>query len=145
MAGIAMLIGGAVVNGLAFTGSGYLFKMLDKNGYETEMKRHNLAQEKLQNASIQWEEQRKATIDFVNLQLKKEHEATFDFNNVDSALIMYNHVYPHNKVEISNPPKLTDYYVPSEERKNYEYLWIISGMIGIGFLTKILLNGKKKD
>ena len=31
----------------AFAGSGYLFKMLDKNCYEAEMKRHNKALEEL--------------------------------------------------------------------------------------------------
>ena len=31
---------------ISFAGAGYLFKMIDKNGYEKEMKRHNLALEK---------------------------------------------------------------------------------------------------
>jgi hypothetical protein len=43
MAGLAMMVGGAFVNAVAFTGSGYLFKALDKHGYEKEIKRHNLA------------------------------------------------------------------------------------------------------
>jgi hypothetical protein len=71
MAGIAMMVGGALVNAFAFTGSGYLFKALDKTGYEAEIKRHNLAQEHLSAASIEWEEHRKKVNDFVNLQLKK--------------------------------------------------------------------------
>jgi hypothetical protein len=62
------MIGGAIVNSITFTGSSYLFKMLDKNGYQAEMKRHNLATEILQKANAEWEEHRK---DFVNLQLKK--------------------------------------------------------------------------
>ena len=36
-----------VFNAFAFAGAGFLFKYLDKNGYEDEMKRHNLAMEKL--------------------------------------------------------------------------------------------------
>jgi hypothetical protein len=81
MTGIAMMVGGALVNAVAFTGSDYLFKALYKNGHEAEMKRHNLAQEKLQEETAEWEEQRKQTIDFVNLQLKKEHEAAIDFGS----------------------------------------------------------------
>ena len=67
-----MMIGGAIVNGLAFSGSGYLFKAIDRNGYEAEMKRHNLAQEKLQKATAEWGEHRKKIIDYANLHLKKE-------------------------------------------------------------------------
>ena len=129
------MIGGAVINGLAFTGSGYLFKMFDKNGYEAEMKRHNLAQEKLQKENSKWEEHRKQTIDFVNLQLKKEHDANIDFNNTDNALMLYNELNPTNKVEIRKKPQLSDFYTPSSEMMNYEYLWIIGGLIATGFVV----------
>ena len=40
---IAMMIGGAIVNGLAFTGSSYLFHALDKPNADKERKRHDLA------------------------------------------------------------------------------------------------------
>lgn len=127
-----MMLGSALVNGLAFTGSGYLFKSLDKNGYEAEMKRHNLAQEKLQKASTEWEEHRKNAIDFVNLKLKRENQAAFDFRNADAALAVYNNLNPHNGITIPRQPQLSDYYQPSDEMKNYEYLWIILGLSGLG-------------
>ena len=130
------MIGGAIVNGLAFSGSGYLFKAFDKNGYAEEMKRHNLAQEQLQKASVEWEEHRKQTIDFVNLQLKKEHDAAVDLNNVDNALLLYNELHPTHKVELRKKPELSDFYTPSGEMKNYEYLWIIGGLIVSGFAVK---------
>ena len=47
---MASVIGGmlqTVFAGLAFADSGYLFKMLDKNGYEDKIKRHNKALEEL--------------------------------------------------------------------------------------------------
>ena len=43
---MASIIGGMLQTafaGLAFAGSGFLFKMFDKNGHEAEMKRHNKA------------------------------------------------------------------------------------------------------
>ena len=144
MAGIGMMIGGALVNAFAFTGSGYLFKVFDKNGYEAEMKRHNLAQEKLQKASIEWEEHRKQIIDFVNLELKREHESAVDFHNVDNALILYNELKPTNKLALRNKPKLSDYYTPSGEMRNYEYLWIIGGIIATGFIVKAIYQLPKK-
>ena len=54
MASVVMLIGGALVNALAFTGSGYLFHRLSKESMDAKRKRHNLAIEKLQAAQIEW-------------------------------------------------------------------------------------------
>ena len=48
MASVAMLIRGALVNALAFTGSSYLFHRLSADIIDAERKRHDLAIEKLQ-------------------------------------------------------------------------------------------------
>ena len=52
MAAIGMMVGGAVVNALAFTGGNCLFSLLgDKSAEaEKERKRHDLANEELQRA-----------------------------------------------------------------------------------------------
>ena len=54
MASVAMLIGGALANALAFTGSSYLFHRLSANSIDTQRKRHDLAIEQLQKAEIEW-------------------------------------------------------------------------------------------
>ena len=54
MASVAMLIGGALANALAFTGSSYLFHRLSVNSIDAERARHDLAIEQLQRAQIQW-------------------------------------------------------------------------------------------
>ena len=41
MASVAMLIGGALANALAFTGSSYLFHRLSKDSIDAERKRHD--------------------------------------------------------------------------------------------------------
>ncbi len=44
----ALAAGGqSIFAALSFAGAGYLFKMFDKNGYEKEIKRHNLVTEVL--------------------------------------------------------------------------------------------------
>ena len=58
MASIAMLIGGALANALAFTGSSYLFHRLSADNIDAERKRHDLAIEKLQKAQIEWTHKR---------------------------------------------------------------------------------------
>ena len=49
-----MLIGGALANALAFTGSSYLFHRLSADNIDAERKRHNAAIEALQKAHVEW-------------------------------------------------------------------------------------------
>ena len=48
-----MLIGGALANALAFTGSSYLFHRLSRESIDPERKRHDVVIEKLQAAQIE--------------------------------------------------------------------------------------------
>ena len=61
-----MLIGGALANALAFTGSSYLFSRLSKDSIDKERKTHDLAIEQLQNAQIEWAQLRQQRIDFIH-------------------------------------------------------------------------------
>ena len=54
MASIVMLIGGALVNALAFTGSSYLCHRLSADNIDAERKRHDAAIEALQKAQVDW-------------------------------------------------------------------------------------------
>ena len=49
-----MLIGGALTNALAFTGSSYLFHRLSVDNIDAERIRHDAAIEKLQKGQIEW-------------------------------------------------------------------------------------------
>ena len=51
MSSIAMLIGDALANALAFTGSIYLFHRLSADNIDAERKRHDAAIEALQKSS----------------------------------------------------------------------------------------------
>ena len=65
MASIAMLIGGALANALAFTGSSYLFHRLSADNIDAERKRHDAAIEALQKAQVEWAHKRQERIDFI--------------------------------------------------------------------------------
>ena len=54
---MASTIGGSLFAAVAFLGAGYLFHLLDKGGYSSEMKRHNLAIENLTKARESWYEE----------------------------------------------------------------------------------------
>ena len=73
---VAMMIGGAVVNALAFTGGNFLFSKLGKNqDAEKERERHDKAVEKLEAAQAAWSQKRMQRLDFINEQIQKEHHA----------------------------------------------------------------------
>ena len=54
MASIGFLIGGALINALAFSGSNFLFSSLSKESIKKEQKRHDKAIEDMQRAQIEW-------------------------------------------------------------------------------------------
>ena len=75
MESVAMLIGGALANALAFTGSSYLFHRISADNIDTERKRHDAAIEALQAAQIKWAHDRQQRLDFINNQLRLERIA----------------------------------------------------------------------
>jgi hypothetical protein len=88
---VAMMIGGAAVNALAFSGSNYLFSHMGCNSGE-ERKRHDKAMEQLEAATTAWNEKRTERLDFINEQLKMEHHTTDEFDDVDTAIKNYYYI-----------------------------------------------------
>ena len=75
MASDEFLIGGALINSLAFSGSNFLFSSLSKESIDKEQKRHDKAIEDLQRAQIEWAKKRQEQLDYINNQEIKEHKA----------------------------------------------------------------------
>ena len=90
-----MLIGDAIANALAFTGSSYLFNRLSKDSIDTERKRHDLAIEWLQKAQIEWAHKRQQRIDFINKQLRLERKVETKFTELNDAMREYHEVFGH--------------------------------------------------
>ena len=92
MASIAMLIGGALANALAFTGSSYLFHRLSTDNIDAERKRHNAA---IQKAQIEWSHKHQQRINFINNQLRLERKAETKFTKLSDAMREYHEVFGH--------------------------------------------------
>ena len=58
MASVAMLVGGTLVNALAFSESNYLFTIFGGSGVDEERKHHDKAVEQLQAAQASWSRKR---------------------------------------------------------------------------------------
>ena len=132
MASIGFLIGGALVNALAFTGSNYLFSSLSKESIDKEQKRHDKAIEDLQRAQIEWAKKRQERLDYINSEIAKEHKAEKRFTDLNSAMQQYFIVTGRRLEPLSPKPVLSDFYVTSEDHHSRELAFITISMIGIG-------------
>ena len=150
MASVAMLVGGALVNALAFSGSNYLFSMLRHPGVDEERKRHDTAVEQLQAAQAQWSRKRTERLDWINAELRRQGHAVQTFRDVDAAIREYNRIFPPHKSadlpflrNIGPEPKLSDFYVPSDGQKNREITFIVLGMAATGLVAYNLASNPK--
>ena len=125
MGSVGFLIGGALINALAFSGSNFLFSSLSKESIDRERKRHDKATEDLQRAQIEWAKERKERLDYINNQIVKEHKAEKRFTNPSSAMQQYFLVTGRQLEPLPLKPVLSDFYVPSEDHHNRELAFII--------------------
>ena len=95
MVWLAMLIGGAFANTLAFTGSCFLFLRLSANSIDAERKRHNVVIEQPQKAQIEWVHKRQQRINFINKQIRLERKAETKFTELNDAMREYHEVFGH--------------------------------------------------
>ena len=132
MASIGFLIGGALVNALAFTGSNYLFSSLSKESIDKERKRHDKAIEDLQRAQIEWAKNRQEWLDYINDQIMKQHKDEKRFADLNSVMQRYFIVTGRRSEPLPPKPVLSNFYIPSEDHHNRELVFITLSMVGIG-------------
>ena len=82
MASIGFLIGGTIINVLAFSGSNLLFSSLSKESIDKEPKRHDKAIKDLQRAQIEWAKRRQERLDYINNEIVKERKAAKRFTDL---------------------------------------------------------------
>ena len=105
-----MLVGGAMVNALAFSGSNYLFSMLRSSDLNEECKRHDQAIEQLQAAQAKWSRKRTERLDWISEDLRRQGHAVQTFRDVDNAMSEYSRVTGTKHDPLGPEPKLSDFY-----------------------------------
>ena len=128
MASIAMLVGGALVNAFAFSGSNYLFTILRNSGADEERKRHDKAVEQLQAALTSLSRKRTERLDWINEELRRQGHAVKTFRDIDAAMQEYAQVTGHNLDPLGPEPQLADFYHPSDGQKDRGIAFVILGM-----------------
>ena len=103
-----MLVGGALVNALAFSGSNYLFTMLRSSGVDEERKRHDKAIEQLQAAQAAWSRKPTERLGFIIEELRRQGHAVQTFQDVNAAMREY---------PLGPEPQLADFITRMTARK----------------------------
>ena len=106
-----MLVGGAMVNALAFSGSNYLFSMLRSSDLNEERKRHDQAVEQLQAAQAKLSRKRTERLDWISEDLRRQGHAVQTFRE-------YSRVTGTKLDPLGPEPKLSDFYVPSSGQRD---------------------------
>ena len=107
MATIAILIGGAIANAVAFVGGNALYDKFGRTDGSEERIRHDRAIEDLQRATSEWNQKRLETLDFINNKLREKSESRNTFDDVDRALDFYNETHPDANLHVAAQPTLT--------------------------------------
>lgn len=130
-----MMLGGAVANAVAFTGSNYLFSLFRDSGVEEERRRHDAAVEQLQAAQAAWAKRRTQRIDFIQGELRRQGHAVQSFQDVDEAMQEYAAVMPEasRRLDSLGPePQLVDFYQPSGDQQARELGFIVLALAAAG-------------
>ena len=109
MANIGLLIGGALINALAFTSSNYLFRSLSKESIDKEPKRHDKAIEDSQRAQIDWAKKRQEGLDYINSEIAKEQKTEKRFADLNLAMQQYFIVTGRRLEPLPPKPVLSDF------------------------------------
>lgn len=125
---MASVAASGIFNALAFAGAGYLFKMIDKNGYEDEMNRHNLAMEGLAEEKEKWYENQVEKKNKMELLRQQLSDANADINATNKALDNLKKITYKSKT-FTREPHISDFYKPSDEMEEYQH--VVVGLVGL--------------
>ena len=130
---------GGLFNAVAFAGAGFLFSKLNHSGYEKEIKRHNLAIEKLTRDKENWFEKQMERKEYLEKLRQQLSDANADINETNKSLINFKKVENEYQEEEKKEPKLENYYTPSKEMKEYQnVVFFIIGISGGYLVNKFL-------
>ena len=127
MAPLAVIIGGSLVNALAFSGTNALFYMVSSERAQAE-------QAKRDDAIRAAEVERVKVKDFMNNKYAEESHAQSEFDRVDDDMVRYANLHS-SSIPAPHPASLDNYYEPSEFIRIGEPLLIVGFMGGLIYLA----------
>ena len=126
---------------VSFTGASYLFKMLDKNGYNEEIARHNKANEELSRAKEAFYENETREKDRIQRLREELRDANDDIERTNKALDSLRKVQSvtYGGRTFDREPDIGDFYKPSSKMKEYREMATVGMGVGTGLVAWWLL------
>ena len=131
-----MMIGGAVLNAAALTGSNYLAKYIVGDSGQAalaEKTQHDKALEAYQAVMEKYTRERTQLLDWIETNREIKAQANQNFTNTDYAFKLYNQAHPDYKLTSPTKPKFLDMYQPSELQKQGELLFVGGCALALGY------------
>ena len=109
---------------VAFSGAGLLFKHLDSNGYEAEMKRHNEALETLAKAKEKFYENEVLKHDRIQQLRQQLADANQDIEDTNKSLDLLRRVKTmvFQEVKYDREPRLSEFHKEGQWRRKMFYI-----------------------
>ncbi len=125
------MVAGGIFNVFAFAGAGYLFKIINSDGYGEEIKRNNLAMEQLARARQEWNQKEIKQREKIAELRQERSDDNEDFKEINKSLKDYKKVTTlvFDGKKFTREPHIWDFYNPSDEMK--EYMTLAIGTIGL--------------
>lgn len=127
-----------IFNTLAFSVSGYLFKLLDGKGYQKEIKRHEMAMEKLTKARELWYQNEVLKKDEISRKRQEFIASRAGMETVNRALEELRKITIHNRT-FTRLPQLNDYYRPSDKMEHFKHFVVGSAGLASGLVLGTVL------
>jgi len=135
MASIAIMIGRAVLNAMAFIGGNYLVRALGGGGKAAleEKKCHDKALEDYQVAYAKYTHDRTQLLDWIATNAQTTEQAKQNMTKTDYAFKLYSQAHPDEQMVPPKEPKFSDFYQPSKQQKNGELAFVGAGALALGY------------
>ena len=131
--------GGAVLNAAAFIGGNYLTRALsgcdDGDAALKEKVHHEKALEAYQAAYAKYMRDHTRLLDWIATNAQIKEQTKQNFTNTDFAFKLYNKVHPEERMVPPKEPKFSDFYVPSEQQKQGELVFLGAGALALGYVA----------
>ncbi len=122
---------------------------LCSSAVEDKYQHHDKAIEQLQATQTKWSLKRTEDLDWINEELRRQGHAVQTFRDVNATICEYSQIFGTAKSKLldtfEQEPRLSDFYVPSDDQKIHEIAFVILGVTATGLVANVIAEQYAKQ